>query len=333
MIKRAAISRHTGHPEKADHFDFFIEDNDSLITFSLDRDVSLNLVEDLYVTRLENHRPRYLDYEGEISGGRGHVTIIHRGFLFAADASANRVCGSLLLNGIMYTVEFTQRNGTAWHMICKPPRREIEAGKCKCLFLDLDGTIADTIPDIVDSLNETLEEFGLAKRAKSDIVVNVGWGASKLVDAFVRDPDREKALARFIELYARNAVRKTSLYPGVRETLAKLNCYKIVLTNKPESVTLNVLDSLGLFNQLDAIISPETYGVRKPDAQTILLPLGYFQVRPEDSMLVGDSDVDFETARNAGTGFCSASYGYGPFERRSEYNIVINEFGDILEVV
>jgi phosphoglycolate phosphatase len=180
--------------------------------------------------------------------------------------------------------------------------------KYRCVLFDLDGTLVDTIDDIALSMNRALEGRGFPARKPEEYPALVGRGIRNLARDSLPPAERTEqnidlvmeAAARF---YQENPVVHSSPYPGILELLAGLSRLKIrcaVLSNKPDTVTRLVIRGLFPPASFD-LVQGEIPGVpRKPDpsaAWDILVSLG---CTPRETIFMGDSEVDMETARNTG---------------------------------
>jgi phosphoglycolate phosphatase len=181
---------------------------------------------------------------------------------------------------------------------------------------DLDGTLVDSLRDITDSANALLISCGVAPIAEEEIGRMVGDGAASLIarafkaSGTVRPPD---ALERYLALYDERLLNHTRPYDGMPEVLEALGrrAALAVLTNKPIASTRRILDGLDLARhfQPDAVLGGDGPFPRKPDpAALIHLAAG---ATAASTLMVGDSDVDWRTARAAGTRVCLARYGFG----------------------
>ena len=145
----------------------------------------------------------------------------------------------------------------------------------------------------------------------------VGEGAAVLVRRALAaaglPPDAPGALARFLQLYDERLTTTTLPYPGIVETLAALErtMALAVLTNKPGRATARLLDALSLHRHFTAVIGGDSPFGRKPDPAGLLHLVGGAGVTAAETVLVGDSHVDLETARRARTRVCMAAYGFG----------------------
>jgi phosphoglycolate phosphatase len=194
----------------------------------------------------------------------------------------------------------------------------------RLIVFDLDGTLVDSRRDLAEAANATLAEFGGGPLPEDDIGRMVGDGARMLVArAFgaTRIPQPPEALDRFLAIYNARLLVFTLPYPGVLETLAVLSPHATlaVLTNKPRAPALQILAGLDLARYfLPAhVVGGDGPFPRKPDPAGLRHLVAASGVSPVETLLVGDSAVDWETARRAGTRVCLARYGFG-FENLRE---------------
>jgi len=185
------------------------------------------------------------------------------------------------------------------------------------VVFDLDGTLVDSSADIANAANALLEALGGATLPAAAIIDMVGEGAALLVRralaAASLDPDTPGALERFLALYETRLLVHTRPYDGTIEALTWIGerAPMSVLTNKPAHPTSQVLDGLGLRHHFREIIGGDTAFGRKPDPAGLLHLASAAGVRPEHTLMVGDSPIDLATARNAGTRVCLLRYGFG----------------------
>jgi phosphoglycolate phosphatase len=183
---------------------------------------------------------------------------------------------------------------------------------------DLDGTLIDSLRDLAQSVNELLAACGAKPLEEPTIASLVGDGASTLVARAFEEagvaPPRD-ALARFLDVYATRLLDHTRAYAGVPELLSELQerADLAVLTNKPREATGRLLHGLDLakyFDQ-DAVIGGDGPFARKPDPAGLLWLAERSGAAVSETILVGDSAIDWRTARNAGTRLCLVRYGFG----------------------
>ena len=195
-------------------------------------------------------------------------------------------------------------------------------GKVKALLFDLDGTLIDSKRDLVQSVNATLREIGRAELPEDLVASYVGSGAPVLIGralgGMASAEEQESALKFFLAHYEEHKLDYTKEYPGVRETLEQLRGVPMaVLTNKPANISVRILEGLGLAGFFRAIYGGNSFATKKPDplgANTLLKELG---IPAAESALVGDSEVDVQTARNAGMISAIVNFGFGTHDRET----------------
>jgi phosphoglycolate phosphatase len=206
---------------------------------------------------------------------------------------------------------------------------------------DLDGTLVDSRRDIAESANELLEACGGAALPEEEIGRMVGNGAPTLVArafaAAALEPPAD-ALARFLRIYDRRLLVHTRPYEGIPKVLETLQVRArlAVLTNKPHAATSSILAGLALdrFFDADAVVAGDGAFARKPDPSGLLDLSTRARVRPAETLLVGDSLVDWQTARSASASFCLVGYGFGmeefPVQRLGPSDRLIEKPSDVL---
>ena len=187
--------------------------------------------------------------------------------------------------------------------------------KYNTVLFDLDGTLLDTLEDMADALNRTMRAYGLPERTAKEVRSFVGNGARRLIELAAEGVSGEKLeqiLADYKADYDRNYLIKTAPYPGIMELLDTLhkNGVKIgVVSNKPDSTVQEL--STALFQGLADVSVGEKAGVRrKPAPDTVLAAMAELQSAPEETVYVGDSEVDIATARAAGIRCISVTWGF-----------------------
>jgi phosphoglycolate phosphatase len=185
------------------------------------------------------------------------------------------------------------------------------------VVFDLDGTLVDSLQDLADASNELLAAYGAAPLDDDSVGAMVGEGAATLVARLLRarglDVDRADALARFLSLYDRRLLNHTRPYDGIPEALEALAGHGslAVLTNKPQAATDRILNGLGIRDRFQWVVGGDGPHGRKPDPAGLLTIAAWAAWPIAGTVLVGDSGVDVQTARNAGARVCLARYGFG----------------------
>ena len=203
------------------------------------------------------------------------------------------------------------------------------------IVFDLDGTLIDSRRDIAESANALLETCGARPLPEETIGRMVGDGAATLVARAFSAAGRERpadALDRFLAIYDSRLLKHTRPYAQVLHVLETLGARTplAMLTNKPLRATRSILVGLGLARHFDedAIVAGDGEFARKPEPAGLLHLVSRAGVSPAATLLVGDSIVDWRTARNASTAVCLARYGFGfdgfPLDQLAPVNRVID---------
>ena len=188
--------------------------------------------------------------------------------------------------------------------------------KYKAAIFDMDGTILDTLDDLWASVNASLRWAGYPERSREEVRAFVGHGAKWLIDRAVPETEGPEAAARVLAYYKpwyeAHAAERTGPYPGIPEALAALKAAGVklaVVSNKPDPATRSLAARYfpGLF---DAVIGAREGIAVKPAPNSLRAAMEALGVSPEETVYVGDSDVDIATAKNAGTRCLSVTWGF-----------------------
>ena len=177
---------------------------------------------------------------------------------------------------------------------------------------DLDGTLADTAPDLAAALNRTLGALGRPEVDPDSVRHLVGHGARALLrKALGDDALAERGLPLYLDFYAADICVGTSCYPGLEAAMDILDARGArlaICTNKPERLTYLLIDALGWSGRFAAIVGADTLPVRKPDPRPLKEAIA--RAGGGRAAFVGDSITDAETARAAGVPFVAVSFGF-----------------------
>jgi phosphoglycolate phosphatase len=187
------------------------------------------------------------------------------------------------------------------------------------LIFDLDGTLVDSKLDLAHAVNATRGHMGMPPLAFERVYSYVGNGAPVLIRR-VLGPDAteaqvEESLEFFLEYYRDHKLDYTVLYPGVRQALDRLRDAGVgmaVLTNKPVGISRAIVDGLGVGGHFRQVYGGNSFDFKKPHPigiETLMTECGAARER---TMMVGDSSVDIQTARNANVKSCGVTYGFQP---------------------
>ena len=193
----------------------------------------------------------------------------------------------------------------------------------RVLVFDLDGTLIDSETDLANSVNATLKHMGREPLPLERVAGYVGQGAARLIEQALGPgataQQCQAGLEHFLAFYREHMLDHTVTYPGVREALAALDGMAMaVLTNKPVRFSQRILEGLGLARYFRFVYGGNSFETKKPHPAGMHTLLRDFQAEAKQVMIVGDSEVDILTARNAGTWACGVTYGLGS-KRLADY--------------
>ncbi|WP_020167483.1 MULTISPECIES: phosphoglycolate phosphatase [Methylotenera] len=217
--------------------------------------------------------------------------------------------------------------------------------KVKLVMFDLDGTLIDTAPQIAEAMNLTLADLGLNKLPDSQITGYIGDGTTALIKRCLSgdldsEPDArlfEQAQMAYFAHYANN-VSESLPYKNVMANLqaVKDEGFKMAcVTNKPEKFTLPLLQSSGLLDFFELVVSGDSLPKKKPDPMQLQYICAKLGVLKSQAILVGDSNTDIAAARAAGCGIITVPYGYNqgkPIDANT-VDAIINDLNELTTIL
>ena len=186
------------------------------------------------------------------------------------------------------------------------------------LVFDLDGTLVDSQRDLTEAVNATRAWMGLGPLPAENVSRYVGNGAPVLVQRALPDAGEEdwsRGLKYFLADSREHMLDSTRLDPGVREALDQLHGAGVplaVLTNKPIRFSLQMLEGLGLDLHFFRVYGGNSFSEKKPHPMGLEALIAEAESKRECTIMVGDSAVDVQTARNAGVRACGVRWGFQP---------------------
>ncbi len=237
-------------------------------------------------------------------------------------------------------------------------RRAFDPRSIKFVIFDLDGTLIDSRLDLVHSVNAALRHIGRPELADDVIASYVGDGAPILIQRALGGEAVGEAIVRqglqfFLSYYREHKLDHTRVYDGIREALRTIQNSSLqdshqgdragrtngvarkmaVLSNKPVIPSRAIVEALGLAPFFAQIYGGNSFATKKPDPEGARRLLEESGVHPEESAIVGDSDVDVETGRNAGLWTVGVNYGFAPHTlRESPPDVLVDMPQELAEV-
>lgn len=206
------------------------------------------------------------------------------------------------------------------------------------IIFDLDGTLLDSSPDVLQAMNLALKQLRLPPVTLERVKKGIGVGSPEFVKIML-PKDRldlaENLLHSYLGIYEERCTARSQLYPGVHEVLAQLADHKLVLTtNKPMAMTNKTLNHFGLRDRFAAVVGPEDVERLKPHPDMLLKALQIVDSSPERALIVGDTENDILAGRRAGIATCAVTYGYGSREslQKLQPDFLIDRFEDLLGI-
>ena len=201
--------------------------------------------------------------------------------------------------------------------------RAIPAEQIRLLIFDLDGTLVDSRQDLANSINAMLRHYRKPELPLEVIASYIGDGAPMLVRRSLGDPDDQSyvqsALEFFLLYYREHKLDNTFVYPGIKEALDSIRASRngaatmmAVLSNKPVNPSRAIVEALGLGPYFFQVYGGNSFHTKKPDPVGVQALLQESSVQAQHAVIIGDSDIDILTARNAGTYSIGVNYGFAP---------------------
>lgn len=213
--------------------------------------------------------------------------------------------------------------------------------KYQAIIFDLDGTLLNTLEDLMDSVNFALRQFRMPERSLEQIRRSVGNGVRRLMELSVperlQNPEFEEVFQAFQTHYTEHCNDKTQLYPGIDLLLQRLKARGVkmaIVSNKYHEAVQELKEMY--FKEYLSVAIGEKEGIRKkPAPDTVIEALRELEITKEQAVYVGDSDVDLKTAANSGMDCLSVTWGFRTKEELLEAGatVMINDPEEILKFV
>lgn len=192
------------------------------------------------------------------------------------------------------------------------------------VIFDLDGTLLDTLDDLTDGVNHALADFGYPLVSREHMRASLGYGSRYLISHCVPggydDPNYQSVFDDYLEYYRAHSSEKTAPYPGIIELLGRLKASGVhcaIVSNKPDSAA-QVLGERWFSGLVEAVVGDREGIRRKPAPDSVLEVMRMLGSKHKDTVYIGDSEVDIETAVNAGVDCISVTWGFRTPEQLHE---------------
>ena len=217
------------------------------------------------------------------------------------------------------------------------------------ILFDLDGTLVDTAPDLMNAHNHVMKKFGYPTKSTEEIRNLVGqgagamlgrsiWGQAKKEFGKVQDEKIKKEMIKdFIDYYGKNIVNESTLINGVKEFLVwskKNNISMAVCTNKTDYLAVDLLKKIGIYDYFEYVAGHNTFDYCKPDPRHLTSVIEILQGDIKKSLMIGDSETDANAAKNAGIPIILMEDGYTEKDTNEIYhNHLVKDFIGIEKIV
>ena len=217
------------------------------------------------------------------------------------------------------------------------------------VLFDLDGTLIDTAPDLMNAHNHVMQKFGYETKSTNEIRNLVGKGAASMIGRSLWNQARKelkkiddeeiksKMVDEFIDYYGKNIAVESKLLPGVLEFLKwckKNNISMAVCTNKTEHLAVDLLKQINVYDYFEYVAGYNTFDYCKPDPRHLTNVIEIIQGELKKSIMIGDSETDSESAKAAGLPFILVEDGYTDKTINEIYhNHLIKDFNGIEQII
>ncbi len=209
-----------------------------------------------------------------------------------------------------------------------------------CVF-DLDGTLVDTISDLTIALNHALEEYDCPTLTEAQTALIVGHSVKYMAENAIpkgRESLAPRVITSVMDYYAKHCCDCSKPYEGVVRVVSRLQEAGIktaVVTNKPHAQAIKVIDTLFPRDSFSLVVGRMERFTIKPSPEALAFAMDYFSVKPEETLYVGDSDVDVAFAGNANVRCIAVSWGYRTRDRllSAGAETIVDDADELLEQI
>ncbi len=206
------------------------------------------------------------------------------------------------------------------------------------LIFDLDGTLIDSKLDIAHCVNWTLADLEIPTIPHQEIYRHVGYGVRALISGAVGEEHLDlyqEAITIFDRHYTEHLLDHTCLFPGMERVLEKFQDKKMaVITNKPQKYTDPIIEGLNLQSYFGAVFGRDAFKESKPHPEPIFRVWEKLPAARNKTVIIGDTDIDIQTGKNAEIITCGVSYGFGSLDKlqEAEPDFIVNEPEELIQL-
>jgi len=217
------------------------------------------------------------------------------------------------------------------------------------ILFDLDGTLVDTAPDLINAHNHVMEKFGYKSKSDDEIKSLIGkgagamisrslWKSAKLELKKIKEKEiKDKMVIEFVDYYGKNILVKSKLINGTKEFLIWCKKNKIsmgVCTNKQEHLAIDLLKKIGINNYFEYVAGSDTFDYCKPDARHLTSVIEIMGGDIKKTIMIGDSEVDSKSAENASLPFILLEEGYTDVKTSQiKFDHLVKDFNGLDKII
>ena len=211
----------------------------------------------------------------------------------------------------------------------------------KLIIFDLDGTLVNSIKDITAGVNHALDLNGTDRLSTLSVSQMVGYGVPMLIHNAIKKASLQHCrfdkdcIEKYLEYYSEHMYDFTTLYPGVFRAISPLLKYHkmAVISNKSQDFTNRILHHFNLWMSMDAVVGGDSLPEKKPSPVPCLHILDKLKIKPEEALLVGDTETDIKCGKSAGVKTVAAIYGYGKPGFQWEADYIISDITQLPKII